>query len=325
MRGHSTLNTTEPTFFVDEHSSKDGWMGGSAMETALIVEDDADQADLASRLVGLRRFKASVAHDGRAGLELIRSLRPDLVLLDLMLPDIDGFEVCRLVREDPRTMLTPIVMLTALSDARNRMRGYRVGANAYVTKPYSAEQLFAAIRRVQAWREKMRESKIRGEILVELRSEVTFLQEVNDMLVNVTRAFPFASQDVMHLRQALMEMGQNAIEWGNKYHVDKLVRIEYRIHSDRAEVVIRDEGSGFDRANLSHAASPDDPLAHLDVREKLGLREGGFGLMITRGMVDEVRHNEVGNEVTLIKRFQAQPPADADGEGDPLASDGRPS
>ena len=88
-----------------------------------------------------------------------------------------------------------------------------------------------------------------------------------------------------------------------------------RLDGNGAEVVIRDEGSGFNKDELAHAANPEDPLAHLDVREKLGLREGGFGLMITRGMVDEVRHNEVGNEVTLIKRFAP------DGGDDPTAPD----
>ena len=67
--------------------------------------------------------------------------------------------------------------------------------------------------------------------------------------------------------------------------------------------MVRDQGPGFDRNNLPHAASPDDPFSHLDVRDKLGLRAGGFGLMICKGMVDELRYNDVGNEVTLIKRF----------------------
>ena len=78
----------------------------------------------------------------------------------------------------------------------------------------------------------------------------------------------------MHLRQAVMEMGQNAIEWGNRHQSDSWCSITYRIYDDRVEIVIRDQGPGFDRANMPHAATPDDPLAHLDVREKLGLARG---------------------------------------------------
>jgi anti-sigma regulatory factor (Ser/Thr protein kinase) len=110
-------------------------------------------------------------------------------------------------------------------------------------------------------------------------------------------------EQVLHLRQAVMEMGQNAIEWGNKHQSDRLVNITYRVHDDHLEIIIRDQGAGFDRSNIPHAAVVDDPFSHLDVRDKLGLRSGGFGLLICEGMVDELRYNDVGNEVTLIKRF----------------------
>ena len=280
------------------------------MATALIVEDDADQADLVARLVQLRGLDAVVARDGESGLEMARRIKPDVVLLDVMLPDLNGFEVCRRLRSERDTMLTPIVMLTALNDKNNRTNGYRVGANAYVTKPYAPEDLFGAIQAARAWRVGMEREHVDGEIHVVLNSEIAFLQEVNDFLMSVSRATPFTAEQVLQLRQAMMEMGQNAIEWGNRHRSDKLVDIIYRIHPDRVEIVVQDQGEGFDRDKLPHAAQPDDPVAHMDVREKLGLREGGFGLLITGGMVDEMRYNDVGNCVTLIKRFR-RPAAEA--------------
>jgi anti-sigma regulatory factor (Ser/Thr protein kinase) len=138
-----------------------------------------------------------------------------------------------------------------------------------------------------------------------LHSEVGFLQEVNDFLMSVTLSSPFTHEQVLALRQALLEMGQNAIEWGNRHKSEQLVDITYRIHPDRVEIVIRDQGAGFDRSKLPHAASAENPIAHMGVREMLGLREGGFGLLITNGMVDDMSYNEAGNEVTLIKKFQA--------------------
>jgi DNA-binding response OmpR family regulator len=278
------------------------------MATALIVEDDPDQAELVARLVRLRGLETVVAHDGTSGLEAARRVKPDVVLLDVMLPDLNGFEVCRRLRGDRDTMLTPIVMLTALGDRTNRTNGYRVGANAYVTKPYVPDDLFEAIGAARAWRAGMEQEHVQGEIHVVLNSEIPFLQEVNDFLMSVSRAIPFTPEQVLQLRQAVMEMGQNAIEWGNRHYSDKLVNIVYRIHPDRVEIVVEDQGEGFDRDRLPHAARPDDPVAHMDVREKLGLREGGFGLLITGGMVDEMRYNDVGNRVTLIKRFQRPAP-----------------
>jgi DNA-binding response OmpR family regulator len=280
------------------------------MATALIVEDDQDQAELVSRLLVLHDLKAVVAGNGETGLAMARRIKPDVVLLDVMLPDLNGFEICRRLRADRDTMLTPIVMLTALGDQTNRTQGYRVGANAYLSKPYRPDALFDAIDTARAWRTGMEKEHIQGEIHVVLHSEIPFLQEVNDFLMSVSRAIPFSSEQVLQLRQALMEMGQNAIEWGNRHRSDKLVDIIYRILADRVEIVVKDQGKGFDRCKLRHAADPDDPIAHMDVREKLGLREGGFGLLITRGMVDEMRYNDAGNQVTLIKRFP-RPAAEA--------------
>jgi len=276
------------------------------MGTALIVEDHPDQATMVAQFLRLRDYDSIVAENGETGLELARRHDPDVVVLDLMLPDISGFDVCSRLRSDRATMLTPIVMLTALGDSVNRRHGFRVGANAYVTKGNFPE-LFKAIDDARAWRVEMERGSMQGEIHVELNSELTLLQNLNDFLMTLCQSTPFTNEQVMQLRQAVLEMAQNAIEWGNRHQSDRLVNIHYRLYEDRIEIIIRDQGTGFDMKNLPHAANDDDPFSHLDVRDKLGLRAGGFGMMICKGMVDELRYNDAGNEVTLIKRFaQAQ-------------------
>lgn len=287
--------------------------GASKMATALIVEDHPEQARLVERILALRGYDAIIAEDGETGLLMARRHQPDVVLLDLMLPDVNGFDVCRRLRSDLATMLTPVVMLTALDDRQHRMHGFRVGANAYLTKPYGVDELFDAIAAARAWREGLRRQALQGEIHVELDSEVTLLKDLNDFLMNVCRTTPLSNDQVMQIRQAVMEMAQNAIEWGNQHRTDRLVEITYRVHRDRLEIVIRDQGQGFNREDLPHAAAPDDPFTHLDVRDKLGLRAGGFGMLICQGMVDEMRYNHEGNEVTLLKRYtQADLPPSGD-------------
>jgi len=283
------------------------------MGTALIVEDHPEQAELVARILSMRDYESIVAPDGETALRLAREHIPDVVLLDLMLPDINGFDVCRRLRTDPATMLIPVVMLTALNDVQHRVHGFRVGANAYVTKPYGVDDLFEAINAARAWRDSMEQRALQGEIHVELNSEITLLKDLNDFLMLVCQSTPLVHEQVMHLRQAVMEMAHNAIEWANRQRSESLVSITYRIHEDRLEIVIRDQGPGFDRRHLPHAAVADDPFTHLDVREKLGLRAGGFGLLICQGMVDEMGYNDRGNEVTLIKRF----PTGVDGALDP--------
>jgi DNA-binding response OmpR family regulator len=281
------------------------------MTTALIVEDHPEQAELVARLVRLRDYDPIVAEDGETALKLARERIPDVVLLDLMLPDINGFDVCRRLRSDRATMTIPVVMLTALNDVQHRVHGFRVGANAYVTKPYGVDDLFDAIASAQAWRESIHERALQGEIQVELNSEINFLKDLNDFLMMVCQSTPLSNEQVIQLRQAVMEMAQNAIEWGNLHETDRLVKITYRVYEDRLEIVVRDQGPGFDRTALPHAAVAGDPFSHLDVREKLGLRAGGFGLLICQGMVDEMRYNDVGNEVTLIKQFASTRPLPA--------------
>jgi two-component system, OmpR family, response regulator len=285
--------------------AKDRLTGDRTMATALIVEDYQDQASLVARILRRRGFESIIAKDGKTGLRLARQYLPDVLLLDLMLPDITGYDVCRQLRQDRATMLIPVVMMTALSDMPHRVHGFRVGANAYVAKPFGVDELFEAIAVARSWRVSMEQRLLQGEVSVELNSEITLLKDLNNFLMNVCQTTPLSSEQIMQLRQAVMEMAHNAIEWGNQHQSERPVKITYRIHEDHLEIVVRDQGSGFDRGDLPHAAIPDDPFTHLDVREKLGLRAGGFGLLICQGMVDEMRYNDLGNEVTLVKRFAA--------------------
>ena len=145
-------------------------------------------------------------------------------------------------------MLIPVVMLTALNDMQHRVHGFRVGANAYVTKPYGVDELFQAISAARAWRASMHQRSLQGEVNVELNSEITLLKDLNDFLMHVCQTTPLSNEQVMQLRQAVMEMAHNAIEWGNRHQSERPVKITYRIHEDHLEIAVRDQGPGFDRA-----------------------------------------------------------------------------
>jgi anti-sigma regulatory factor (Ser/Thr protein kinase) len=101
-----------------------------------------------------------------------------------------------------------------------------------------------------------------------------------------------------------MEMGGNAIEWGHEKNADLVLRLTYRIDPDAVALIIEDQGPGFDPNNLPHAASEEDPIGHIEIRNEMNRREGGFGIMLAKGLVDSFQYNEKGNVVTLIKRFK---------------------
>ncbi|MCX5055360.1 MULTISPECIES: response regulator transcription factor [unclassified Streptomyces] len=115
----------------------------------LVAEDDEMQAELIRRSLLAEGHTATVVHDGAAALDAARRLRPDLVVLDLMLPVVDGFGVCRVLRGgDPSSADIPVLMLTARSQEDDVLLGLELGADDYMTKPYSPRELMARIRTV---------------------------------------------------------------------------------------------------------------------------------------------------------------------------------
>ena len=115
------------------------------MKTVLVVDDEAKIAQLARDYLERAGFAVLVAGDGRSALQAIRARRPDLVVLDLGLPEVDGLEVTRTVRESSGV---PIVMLTARDDELDKLLGLELGADDYITKPFSPRELVARVRAV---------------------------------------------------------------------------------------------------------------------------------------------------------------------------------
>ncbi len=113
----------------------------------LVVEDDPDIAELVEHHLSRAGFSTNVVGTGTDALEQIRQL-PDLVVLDLMLPGLSGFEICRMMRSDPKTAAVPIIMLTARAEEEDRVKGLELGADDYVTKPFSPRELVARLRAV---------------------------------------------------------------------------------------------------------------------------------------------------------------------------------
>lgn len=114
----------------------------------LIVDDEKDIADLLAYNLEREGFATRKAYDGEQALEMLRSSRPALILLDLMLPGIQGLEVCRRIRKHPETAGIPTIMLTAKGDESDKILGLEMGADDYITKPFSVKELLARIRAV---------------------------------------------------------------------------------------------------------------------------------------------------------------------------------
>ena len=115
------------------------------MRLALIAECQPETARQATDTVRRLGARPVLARNGQSALTLARMLQPDLAIVELDLPDLDGFELCRRLRTDDRTMATPIILVSDLANSSERRRGFRVGANAYLAKPYSDRALSEAV------------------------------------------------------------------------------------------------------------------------------------------------------------------------------------
>jgi DNA-binding response OmpR family regulator len=152
------------------------------METILVVEDEPSLQETLAYNLKKQGYAVEAVGDGRAAVETARRLRPDLVLLDIMLPGLDGVEVCKTLR---REMSVPIIMLTARDDEIDRIVGLEVGADDYIAKPFSMRELMARVkaqlRRTQVIRDEVQRLKS-GEAAPSANG-LTF----DDLLINLTR------------------------------------------------------------------------------------------------------------------------------------------
>ncbi len=271
----------------------------------LAVEDDPDVGMLLIDNLRSWGFQPTWLQMGGPVVPWVRANRPAVVLLDLMLPDVDGYDICEALKLDRDTNVIPVIMVTARTQPADRIRGLEVGANCYLTKPFSLEDLHLAVTEALTWRDELGRRGTTGEVRFHLRSDTQHLEDLNKLLASLFLFTPLTEVQVKQLTMAIRELGANAIEWGHRKQADRIVTVTYQIDPTKISIVIRDTGPGFDPGQVPHAASPDDPIGHLTVRETLGLRPGGFGIMMARGLVDDLRFNEAGNEVRLVKCFPA--------------------
>lgn len=156
------------------------------MAKILVVDDEEHIRQLVTLYLEKEGFAVETAGDGRAALSRVNAVRPDLVVLDLMLPELDGWQVCRELRRSPLTEALPIIMLTARDDMIDRILGLELGADDYLTKPFNPRELVARVRAV------LRRTTRRGVPGTTLRA--------GDIRVDLDRREARAGDRLLHLR-----------------------------------------------------------------------------------------------------------------------------
>jgi len=225
-------------------------------------------------------------------------------LTDVRMPGLDGLELLHRIREirpDAKVMV-----MTAESTPANIVRAIRDQAFCYFSKPFSpsavADMITQAVN-THHWQDDIEVLSASPDwISLRLRCKM----ETADRLMQFVREMEmdFPREERENIASAFRELLMNAIEHGGGSDPNKRVQVTY-VRTTRAILyIIQDPGKGFSFDDIDHAAvanPPDEPVRHLEIRAEKGVRPGGFGILLTRNLVDELVYNEKGNEVLFIK------------------------
>ena len=276
----------------------------SVRKRILIVDDDPEvHALLAAALAGPDRNIES-AYDGLDGLSLVGAIPYDLVMTDVNMPGLDGLELLeRIHRIRPQVR---VVVMTVASTPENVTQALRRRAFAYFSKPFTLTAVSEMVERALAGVPSADDIEVLSAVPHWLGLRLRCKPETADRILQFMREMDIGlpAREQENIATAFREILMNAIEHGAGSDPAKTVTITY-VRTARAVLYsVRDPGPGFSFDNLPHAAvsNPiESPMEHAEVREQLGLRPGGFGILMTRELVDELIYNEKGNEVLLIK------------------------
>jgi CheY-like chemotaxis protein len=210
------------------------------MPTALIVEDEPEANHLLAMLVQLRGYRTDSAFTGGEALEKVRCQPPDIVFLDLMLPDINGYEVCRTIKDKRATSLIPVVMVTARVAAENRLQSFHVGADDYIPKPYTPDQIYQAMADADAWRRTVAAQDAEGEIRLDARDDGESLRHIAQLRNLLVGRSPLDDDAIARVGAAIKEIKASADAWTRNRRADGAATLSYRLQSDRLALTLRD-------------------------------------------------------------------------------------
>ena len=273
----------------------------------LVVDDDRALNHVLVELLRGAGFAATGVTDGAAASKRLDRERFDAVLLDVGLPKMSGLDVLERIRMKERP--PKVLMMTADETPETVLRAVKDQAYRYAAKPVKPKAILDLVEEMLSAETAPAPIEVISakpdwvELLVPCRVEMadrlnSFLQQLH---INLSPEI----QD--SVERAFRELLMNAIEWGGRLDPSRKVRIACIRTSRMLLYRIQDPGPGFRPGDLSHAAvsnPPDQPYNHLSVRAERGLRPGGFGLLMTRAMVDELVYNEAHNEVVFVKYLE---------------------
>lgn len=270
----------------------------------LIADDEDSIRELLSRALSEKGYAVETAKDGVEALERVERQQYSLVLLDIWMPRMNGLEVLSKLHARPSP--PRVIVMTADNTPETLLHAVREEAYHCVPKPFSLHSMTDLVERVLTSSSQAPAIEVISaepqwiQLLVPCERET--VERIESFLLSIRSEM---TEKIRHeVGQAFHELLLNAIEWGGKLDPNRRVYIGC-IRTRRMILYrISDPGHGFRLEGLEHSAvnnPPDNVLRHVEIREQKGMRPGGFGLMLTRALVDELIYNEAHNEVVFLK------------------------
>lgn len=269
----------------------------------LVVEDDELLRELLGSVLSGEGFLVSSANDGAQALRELQTTRFQLMLLDVWLPDMSGLDLLADLAQQHGSMR--VIVMTQDNSPETMLSAIRERAFDYIAKPFEVGDMLELVRNTLA------SSTVPDIQVLSARPDWVELLVPCDLQAAgriqgfLARLAVDLPDDVRNaVAQVFRELLTNAVEWGGKLDARRNVRVAYLRTPRLVLYRIADPGPGFRFEDLKHAAinnPEEDPLQHTVVREQQGLRPGGLGMVIVRGLADELLYNERQNEVVFIK------------------------
>ena len=225
------------------------------MPTALIVEDEPEANKLLAMLVQLRGYQTESALDGAQAMDHLREQTPDVIFLDLMLPDIDGYDICRSLKSSEHTSQVPVIIVTARITDANRIESFRAGADNFIPKPYTPDEIFAALEQAQGWKAQLESSRIDGEASLDGRDEAERLRSLARLRNALLSRSGLGARTIEEVARSIEAIWSSARAWERSGCSERSTALKYSLSELCLTLTIVDE-SGWLESRRQLAGGP---------------------------------------------------------------------
>jgi CheY-like chemotaxis protein len=254
------------------------------MPTALIVEDEPEANKLLSMLVQLRGYRTESVYQGSEALDRVRDGAPDVVFLDLMLPDLDGYDVCRSLKASGTTCLTPVVIVTARVAAENRIESFGVGADDFVPKPYMPDEIFHALDWATSWKTRIDATHVEGLVMLDDRDEGDTLRNLAELRNLMLAQSGMGVEAIKPITAAIKSIWSSVGAWSRRSSMVAVATMSYELTSEGLTLIVRDQGGWLPRLD--------------------GIAEEQTSKCLADAQFDRIISDDANRSLKLVKNFK---------------------